>query len=194
MPLEFQLPERGSAKPAAQTLGAAYSRTALDIRGSFNIQGPQQVGPNGVPQEVADLFERMPNAKHIAITSSEGGVVFTHHDRPSIPEKEPFFTKEEVQGYFATARIEVIHMWEITNQYWRNNQTRGPWWLVQVPAGLLEIGWRKNVISIDWSGCQKVRCVVTEDDVTKEDYLVHAWSVPKVIEYLCALAPMLIKT
>lgn len=193
MPLEFQLSERGSATPSAKTFGAAYSRTPLDLRGSFHIQGPQQVGPNGVPQEVADLFERMPTAKHIAITSSESGVIFTHHDRPDIPEKKPLFTESEVRGYFASARIEVIRVWETANRYWRNNETRGLWWLVQVPAGLLEIGWRKNVININWDACPGVRKVITEDEVTKEDCMVHAWSVPKAIEYLCALAPLLNK-
>jgi hypothetical protein len=60
-----------------------------------------------------------------------------------------------------------------------------PWWLVRTPAGLVQIGWRKRVINIDWSDTD-VRTVVTSDDVTKTETYVHAWSEAKALEYLSA--------
>lgn len=63
---------------------------------------------------------------------------------------------------------------------------QNPWWLIQVPQGIIQIGWRKRVISIDWSGTS-FRGIITEDNVTKSDTMVHAWSEEKAIEYLKAL-------
>ena len=62
-----------------------------------------------------------------------------------------------------------------------------PWWLVETPVGLLLIGWRKHVINIDWASTS-VRCVVTRDDVTKDECMVHAWGYAKAVEYLTNLA------
>lgn len=59
------------------------------------------------------------------------------------------------------------------------------WWFIKTPVGWIEIGWRKRVISINWEDTP-VRKVVTADDVTKSDTLVHAYSVEKAIEYLRA--------
>lgn len=61
-----------------------------------------------------------------------------------------------------------------------------PWWLIKTPFGLIEIGWRKRVISIDWSDTA-ARVVVTSDEVTKDRTSVHAWSEEKALEYLKAL-------
>jgi hypothetical protein len=63
---------------------------------------------------------------------------------------------------------------------------RNPWWLVKTPAGMIEIGWRKRVISIDWTDTN-VRTTITSDDVTKSTTMVHAWSIEKALEYLKAL-------
>jgi len=62
---------------------------------------------------------------------------------------------------------------------------KSPWWLVKTKHGLIEIGWRKRVISIDWSDTP-IRKHVTKDDVTKDLTSVHAWSLEKAVEYLKA--------
>jgi len=85
------------------------------------------------------------------------------------------------------AGFTTYRWWELANQYWPLHpdfdNVREPWWLFQTPIGLIEIGWRKRVISIDWSTTE-IRKIVTQDDVTKNETLVHAWSVEKAIEYL----------
>lgn len=62
---------------------------------------------------------------------------------------------------------------------------------MKTPKGLIQIGWRKRVISIDWSDTG-IRRVVTEDDVTKDDTMVHAYSYAKALAYLTALATDLV--
>ena len=102
--------------------------------------------------------------------------------------------QEQARGLFVLAGIDVLNMWEIQNQYWPETyveeRKRSPWWLVKTPKGVIKIGWRKRVILIDWSDTG-VNCVVTEDDVTKDEMMVHAWSYVKALEYLTALAPKL---
>ena len=72
-----------------------------------------------------------------------------------------------------------------------------PWWIVRMtlpdtdgglPKGIgnLLIGWRKRVLDIDWCDFG-FKCVVTQDDVTKSETHVHAWSYSKAIEYLMEL-------
>ena len=100
-------------------------------------------------------------------------------------------TKIEVAGLFVLAKIDVLDMFEIKNKYWGDINpvisAKEPWWLVKTNYGLVEIGWRKRVISIDWSDT-KVRKVITSDDTTKDEYSVHAWLMPKALEYLTELS------
>lgn len=55
----------------------AHSRTPLEIRGHFHIQGPQPVGDGGVPKWVSDAFDAMPHMTRIALSSKTGGVVWS---------------------------------------------------------------------------------------------------------------------
>jgi len=95
--------------------------------------------------------------------------------------------KEEVLSIFCLAGVDTFNMWELPNQYWPESYTKiraeNPWWLVKTNKGLIKIGWRKRVISIDWSDTGIAK-IVTEEDVTKNNSMVHAWSYTKAIEYL----------
>ena len=90
---------------------------------------------------------------------------------------------------------QVINHWKIENQYWppayEEEKKNSPWWLVRTNKGLIEIGWRKRVISIDWKDTG-VHKVLTDDDVTKGRQMVHAYSEEKALEYLKALSPLLV--
>lgn len=95
----------------------------------------------------------------------------------------------EVLSLFALAQIRVTDISQIVNPYWPANshfddmRERFPWWSVRVEGGVINLGWRKRVISIDWRLTDR-RGLVTEDDVTKDDNCVHAWSFAKAVEYL----------
>jgi hypothetical protein len=74
---------------------------------------------------------------------------------------------------------------ELPNQYWKEPGCH-PWWFVRTHPGWIEIGWRKRVISIDWSDTP-IRGIVTQDDLTKSQIMVHAYSMEKALEYLTTL-------
>lgn len=101
---------------------------------------------------------------------------------------------ERVTALFSLAGIPIERMWELTNLYWRDNGPRGPWFLVKAAGGnLIRIGWRKRVIEIDYESTL-FRGLLTSDDVTKTDTLVHAWSQEKALEYLSSLSSQLFPT
>ncbi len=87
---------------------------------------------------------------------------------------------EEFKAIFLLANIPVSEWVAIPCKY----TTDGPhWFLAIVESGIIEIGWRKRVINIDWSRT-KVRKILSEDKVSKEETYIHAWSSTKAIEYL----------
>lgn len=98
--------------------------------------------------------------------------------------------EQTVMGIFAVSGIQVLNKWKIENQYWpdayKELKEKSPWWLIKTTKGLIEIGWRKRVISIDWSDTG-IRKVVTDEDVTKSETMVHARSEEDAICYLKAL-------
>jgi hypothetical protein len=102
-------------------------------------------------------------------------------------------TRDEVTSILTLAGLRPERMWELANGYWplspRYDDVRSPWWLAQTSIGLIRIGSRKRVISIEWEVC-KVRGIVTADDVTKDETMVHAWSTAKAVEYLSRLREM----
>lgn len=94
------------------------------------------------------------------------------------------------------AGIPVSKMHKLANKYWPENPyyadiaARHPWWLVMTPYGAIVMGWRKRVISINWEDTA-VRAVLTDDDVTKSDTMVHAWSYGAALEYMTKLRYLL---
>lgn len=100
------------------------------------------------------------------------------------------FTEDEARALFTLAGFAVSKIWRLENGYWPDSyialRIANPWWLVKTEIGLIAIGWRKRVLSIDWSETN-VRAIVTEDDATKGDDRVHAYSTAKALEYLSAL-------
>ena len=78
--------------------------------------------------------------------------------------------------------VNVVRSW-MSDYRWRN---ASPAWLVKTSYGLIQIGWRKRVIAIEWSDTP-IRTIVTDDNVTKSDTMVHAWSEETALKYLKAL-------
>jgi hypothetical protein len=117
------------------------------------------------------------------------------------------FDEQKMRALFTLAGIEILSVWQLPNDYWpevlpddwsdqrqvsdflRYAEIRAssPWWLVKTYAGLVKIGWRKRVLNIDWSDTP-IRAIITDDDVTKTETLVHAYSDLKAVEYLQKLA------
>jgi hypothetical protein len=97
---------------------------------------------------------------------------------------------EEVMALLTLAKIDHDGVHKTPNLYWPDHpnyddmREKYPWWVVHVKGGgNITIGWRKRVICIDWSMTNR-RGLITEDDVTKDDTHVHAWTLDKALEYL----------
>lgn len=80
---------------------------------------------------------------------------------------------------------------DIPNQYdngpWGKHR---PWFKVTTVYGIFIIGWRKRVISIDWSGVPNSKTaedLFPNEDVTKTAHSIHAWGYDKAAEYLQAI-------
>lgn len=102
-------------------------------------------------------------------------------------------TEEEARAIFILAGIGVSKLHRLENKYWPEHpdyddvRRKSPWWLVVTPFGTIELGWRKRVISINWSGTE-ARKIITADDLTKGETYVHAYCYAKAVEYMAALA------
>jgi len=100
------------------------------------------------------------------------------------PWKGIELSKDQLCGLFVLAGVKVLGVKELKNGYWGNLKDGAySWWFVKTERGWVEIGWRKRVISIDWTDTD-IRKIVTEDDVTKSTTMVHAWSEQNALVYL----------
>lgn len=152
----------------------------------------------GSGPELAHSFEELADE----IKRLQRGVATSDQSSRSADELEVMGEREELkrrsrkeaESVISAAGFEVMRVWELANQYWppspRYDDCRTPWWLFLTTVGPISIGWRKRVIEIRWDACAG-RGIVTLDDVTKDDALVHARSVEKAVEYLRALRPIL---
>lgn len=94
---------------------------------------------------------------------------------------------KDFEAIFQIAKIPILKHWSLANPYWPDyhNYFRVSlnWFLFRTKYGLIKIGWRKRVISIEWEDTN-IRKIVTEDNVTKDETSVHAWGEEKAVEYL----------
>lgn len=97
--------------------------------------------------------------------------------------------REIVISLFALIDIPIRNMWELPNNYWPDTpeyadiRRDNPWWLVKTDRGCVRIGHRKRVTSFEWHDTD-IHKEITEDDVTKDEQMVHAYSYRKLIEYM----------
>jgi hypothetical protein len=93
--------------------------------------------------------------------------------------------REQLESLIKLTNFPVISMYPIANQYWKSANT--PWWLMLTYWGPVVIGWRKRVVELRWEDTP-VRMIVTHDDVTRNDTMVHAWDLDKLVTYMTVLA------
>lgn len=92
-------------------------------------------------------------------------------------------TEAEVRAIFLLAGLEVESLVRLPNGYLPEWTERSPWWEVETMGEKVTVGWRKRVIAIDWTATP-VRQIVTTDDVTKDETMVHAWTRGDAVDYL----------
>ena len=65
-----------------------------------------------------------------------------------------------------------------------------PWFVVTTNVGRITIGHRKRVISIDWGGTVgtlSAQELFPDEDVTKHDKMIHAWSIEDAKRYVATI-------
>lgn len=153
----------------------AYEQEAAGSGYSFGIE-IRIAAPEGVTESVKSACYRAAKELERAIMRD-----FYANDKASqqraIDEKRqllslfpgPIYVEEIPNGYCSQACCEHL-----------------PWFVVTTRVGRIQIGWRKRVISINWSETA-VRKIVTADNVTKDDRTVHAWNLEDAAKYLRVL-------
>lgn len=95
--------------------------------------------------------------------------------------------RQEILGLFDAP----IYVEEFPNGYCPSYCCKHlPWFVVTTPKGRIKIGWRKRVISIDWSDTRIAETAAEmfpAEDVTKEGRLIHAWGLEKARQYVKVL-------
>lgn len=177
------------------TLSTAHGPGRISIKGYFYVSGPQSddYEGRGLPPYISNLFKEASVQQVSVVTSEEGhehsAVYARMTDDPNyvapVEVKKDLLPKNMVAAWFESAGFKRPEtMYELVNEY--DPERDDSWWLVKTELGLIKIGWRKRVICIDWSETP-IRKLVTTDDVTKDETMVHAWSVGEAIKYLTTL-------
>lgn len=102
---------------------------------------------------------------------------------------------EEFKARVAKEKSELLALFpgsifheEIPNEYNDSPYFKAqPWLSVTTTSGIFKIGWRKRVISLDWSRtlCKKTAEDLFEDEnTTKGNYYIHAWSLDDAKKYI----------
>ena len=99
-------------------------------------------------------------------------------------------TKKEIKENKKLIELfnDPIYVEEIPNGYCDRYCCRHlPWFVVTTKIGRIEIGWRKRVINIDWKDTIQNKTaeeLFPDENVTKFERTIHAWSEEKAKEYL----------
>lgn len=92
----------------------------------------------------------------------------------------------ELVGCFPES--ERIYTRRLANQYCKQVCCLGrPWLQVTTRQGDIVLGWRKCVLSLDWSGSDitaTAKELFPAEETTKCDRLIHAWGLDKLREYI----------
>lgn len=97
----------------------------------------------------------------------------------------------EARNCFELANLAPIYIKEIPNEYDPDYGTMAPWLMVTCRFGVLKVGWRKRVITLDWSASDIKKMaydIFPDEDVTKDGRTIHCWGYEKLVEYLKVLA------
>jgi len=96
--------------------------------------------------------------------------------------------KEGFMKIFNDAGFQQYDLQPISNEYEGCHDPDctkcASWFIVITEVGIFKIGWRKRVIDITWPEKKKLLHLFMDQNTTKNDSGIHAWSWEKATEYL----------
>ncbi len=114
---------------------------------------------------------------------------FTEATNKANPARQLVIAKE--RGDLVNLFTCPIFVEEIPNGYCSRACCKDkPWLIVTTKFGRIKIGWRKSVISIDWSQSTIVNTaegLFPDENVTKDGKLIHAWGLASAGRYIKVL-------
>ena len=97
----------------------------------------------------------------------------------------------ELEAAFRSLFDTPIFVRQIPNEYSGDPYyVNRPWFEVTTPVGLFTLGWRKRVISIDWSktvGTKFAFELFANESTTMSGRTIHAWTYAKARAYIQAI-------
>jgi hypothetical protein len=103
--------------------------------------------------------------------------------------------ERQFRGIFEKVGFKDIRMESLPNEYCPCDHC-APWFNVNTEFGPIKIGWRKRVINIDWGAAtetlkacdqlpkKSILSLFKDEDVTKDNTYIHAWSLEDAQDYL----------
>lgn len=188
-----------------QTIVMKPLKTIADLaaHGDLRIAGSQQsasaagttklafVIGGSIPTDALIESERVSRAIYAALDAIARALATAAAESDPENKLRAVRRREELLACFGEERI---HARPIPNGYWGADHPAGvldPWFEVTTRLGLIVIGWRKRVISIDWSDANestpKAEDLFSAENVTKGEKSIHAWSLEDAARYLAAL-------
>ena len=99
-------------------------------------------------------------------------------------QKEKIEMREEILSLFN----QTVYVEEIPNGYCSSSCcVNKPWFIITTKVGRIKIGWRKRVISIDYSDTivkEGAEALFPNEDTTRYEKVIHAWSLEDAKKYL----------
>lgn len=161
----------------------------MNFKTAYREEGCSLMGSYGIEINIA---QDSAISSELARASSEASRLIK-----SQMTREFFANDKESQLRAKEQRIEIlslfeqpIYVTEIPNGYCHDACCEHlPWFVVTTKIGPIKIGWRKSVISIDWSETKApdAEILFPKEDVTKHGQLIHAWGYEKAKEYISVL-------
>jgi hypothetical protein len=135
---------------------------------------------------VLDEVDQRAIRKHLDELRKELRARTTALDPQSIAAKAEWLTKARAK--FAEAGMTAIYVQEIPNEYCGALCCpHYPWLLVTTEIGIFKVGWRKHVMSLDWSRTHvfaSAHELFPDENVTKQGHEIHCWGYDKLGQYL----------
>lgn len=120
--------------------------------------------------------------------------VWTYYHGACNQLQRAFSEEQKFREVFQKAGFQYLILEHLPNQYCPCERC-APWFKVRTELGTILIGWRKRVISINWSEAsndgEDILALFRGEDVTKSPTLIHAWGWDKATDYLTRIHNLL---